>query len=349
MTSDPGRLLVLAPNWLGDAVMALPAIADVRRAFPSASMVVAARGGVAELFRLVPGVDDVIALRWRGSLLDHRGFYADAALLGEVGGDIALLLPNSFASAWMVRYAGVPERWGYAGDWRGTMLTRAVPRPRQSLHQGRYYQHLTEALGAEPGPLTPELRVPQTAIDAARERLVAAGWDGRAALVVLAAGAAYGTAKRWIPEHVARLVDGLSGEGHAVSVLVGSPADRPTMALIQARVSSSARLIDLTGSTTLDVLAGVLTLARACVSNDSGAMHVAAAVGTPLVALFGPTREHETAPLTRAGGRAEILSEPVWCRPCMMRECPLDHRCMTRLTPERVRRSLDPFLAGSVS
>lgn len=348
MTADPGRVVVLAPNWLGDAVMALPAIADVRRAFPKASLAAAARGGVAELFRLVPGVDEVVALEWRGRWLDQRTLRADAARLGELGADAALLLPNSFASAWLARAAGIPERWGYAADWRGPLLSRAVPRPRQSLHQGRYYQHLTTALGAAPGPLTPELRVPGDAVDAARTGLIGAGWDGRAPLVVLAAGAAYGTAKRWIPGHVARLAEGLTRDG-AACVLVGSRADAATMTLVRASLPAATPLIDLTGTTTLAELAGVLVLASACVSNDSGAMHVAAAVGTPLVALFGPTREDETAPLTRAGGRAEVVSHPVWCRPCMMRECPLDHRCMTRLTPERVRRSLDPFLAGKAS
>jgi heptosyltransferase-2 len=207
---------------------------------------------------------------------------------------------------------------------------------------------LTEALGIDAGPLHPALRLPDSAVAGARSLLQDRGWDGRAPLVVLAAGAAYGTAKRWIPSHVAALADSLIAERGATCVLVGSKADQPTMALIHdACRSRGTPLVDVTGATTLDVLAGILVLARVCVSNDSGAMHVAAAVGTPLVALFGPTRERETSPLTSAGGRAEVLTNPVWCRPCMLRECPIDHRCMTGLTPERVRSAVDTMLGAA--
>jgi heptosyltransferase-2 len=134
----------------------------------------------------------------------------------------------------------------------------------------------------------------------------------------------------------------------AICVLVGSKGDRATTRMIAQGLSqdAAARVIDLTGETTLEQLAGILRLAQACVSNDSGAMHMAGAIGTPLVALFGPTREHETAPLTRAGGRAEVLTHPVWCRPCMLRECPIDHRCMKGITPQRVFASVDRLITA---
>jgi heptosyltransferase-2 len=227
---------------------------------------------------------------------------------------------------------------------RGLLLSKAIRRPTRRMHQGAYYQHLVEALGMPPGPLTPALSIPDGSIAAARRLLVERGWRGTGPVVVLAAGAAYGTAKRWVPAHVATLARGLIADRGATCVLVGSAADRATMTIVHELMPANPDLIDLTGDTTLDVLGGVLTLADVCVSNDSGAMHIAAAVGTPLVALFGPTREQETAPLTRAGGRAEVLINPVWCRPCMLRECPIDHRCMTGLTPERVRRTVDALL-----
>ena len=127
-------------------------------------------------------------------------------------------------------------------------------------------------------------------------------------------------------------------EHGAQCALIGSTADGATTRWVRALVSDDARgnIIDSPGSTTLDTLAGVLVLARACVSNDSGAMHLAGAVGVPLAALFGPTRERETAPLSRRDRRVEVLINHVWCRPCMLRECPLDHRCMKRLSSERV-------------
>lgn len=335
---EPESVVVMAPNWLGDAVMALPAVADARRSFSGSRLVVAARGAVAGLFRLVPDIDEVVTLEWAGQWRRRRPFQADAARLAEVGADVAVLLPNSFASAWLASRARIPERWGYASDVRRILLTRAVARPKGSRHQGAYYQHLTRALGIESGPLEPRLTVPEEAIDAARALLRDRGWDGERPMIALAPGAAYGTAKRWLPDYVARLVSDLIGRHGATCALVGSRADAVTTRHIVGALDGRAlpHVVDLTGATAIDVLGGVFALARACVSNDSGAMHIAAAVGTPLVAVFGPTREHETAPLTRAGGRAEVLTHDVWCRPCMLRDCPIDHRCMTGITPQRV-------------
>jgi heptosyltransferase-2 len=347
MTSDPITILISAPNWLGDAVMALPAIADVRRHLPSGRLVIAARPAVADLFRMVPGVDDIVSLPWKGRWWKRSALRADAVAIGSIGADVAILLPNSFAAAWLVRRAAIPERWGYATDMRRPLLSRAVHRPRRSMHQGAYYQHLTNALGIPAGPLQPRLLVPQHAIDAVRRLLLERGWDGQRPLAVLAPGAAYGTAKRWLPSHVATLATDLVRNRHMTCALVGSNADRATTAVVLGSIAADARarVIDIAGSTTLELLAGVFSLADICVSNDSGAMHLAAAIGTPVIAIFGPTREHETAPLACAGGRTEVLTHPVWCRPCMLRECPIDHRCMTRITPARVSLAVDTVLA----
>jgi heptosyltransferase-2 len=343
------RILVLAPNWLGDAVMALPAIADVRRAYASARLVVAARRPVADLFALVPGVDEVVTLEWSGRWWRRRALDADIDRVRAIAAGRAILLPNSFASAWLARRAGVADRRGYASDLRGPLLTRAVPRPRGGIHQGAYYQHLTEALGMARGPLEPELSVPPEAIAAAGDRVRSSGWDGRQPLVVFAPGAAYGTAKRWLPTYVARVASDLVGRERAHCVLVGSRADGATTREVIALADSGARphIADLAGETSIATLAGVLSLARACVSNDSGAMHVAAALGTPLVAIFGPTRERETAPLARVGRRAEVLLNPVHCRPCMLRDCPTDHRCMAGLPPDRVYATLVSLLSST--
>ena len=346
---EPAHVLVLAPNWLGDAVMALPAIADVRRACPSARLVVAARQAVATLFQLVPGVDDVVTLQWSGRWWQHGPFAEDVRRLRALGSDRAILLPNSFAAAWLVKRAGISDRWGYASDMRTSLLTRSVPRPRGSLHQGGYYQHLTSTLGMTGGPLEPTLTIPTEAMASARRQLHDMGWDQVRPVVVFAPGAAYGTAKRWIPEYVARVATDLVRQRQATCVLVGSAGDTPTTRDIRTLVDRETmrHVIDLSGRTTIAELVGLLGLASACVANDSGAMHLAAAVGTPLAAIFGPTREHETAPLTRSGGRAEVLIHPVSCRPCMLRECPIDHRCMTGITPERVYTSLVSLLSST--
>jgi heptosyltransferase-2 len=340
---------VFAPNWLGDAVMALPAIADVRRHFAAARLVVAARRSVASLFELVPGVDTVTTLQWRGRPFSNRPLGADLAALREACGpaSTAILLPNSFAIAWLSRRAGIPGRWGYATDWRSRLLTRSVARPRASMHQGRYYQQLTASLGIASGSLEPCVDVPAAVRQQARDQVIASGWDGAQPLVAMAPGAAYGTAKRWLPRHFAQVIGSLAAEEGVRTVLVGSAGDGETIRMITGdEAVLAAQPIDLAGQTSLQVLAGVLAVSAACVSNDSGAMHLAAAIGTPTVALFGPTREIETAPLTRAGGRAEVLINPVWCRPCMLRECPIDHRCMKGLSPERVLKAIRHALSG---
>ena len=343
--SEPQRVLVMAPNWLGDAVMALPAIADVRRAFPSARLIVSARRPVVDVIPLGPPVDDVVALQWSGRWWARAAFAADAARLRDLGADVAILLPNSFASAWLVKQAGIPARWGYASDLRRALLSRAVRRPSDRLHQGAYYQHLTRALGIASGPSEPVLSVPERAAVSARRRLLDLGWDGVRPVIVLAPGAAYGGARRWIPRHVARLATDLVTWRHVTCALVGSRGDAAVAREILGAIGPDAasRVLDMT-PTTIEVLAGTLGLARACVSNDSGAMHVAAAVGTPLVALFGPTDEHLTSPLTRSGARADVLTHPVWCRPCRFRECPIGHRCMKGITPERVLTSVDAMM-----
>jgi heptosyltransferase-2 len=341
--NDPAAVLVLAPNWLGDAVMALPAVADVRRRFAASRLVVGARAGIADLFRLVPFVDEVVTLEWRGQFWKRGALDGDASRLRERGTDVAVLFPNSFASAFLARRAGIAERWGYASDLRRRLLTRGARRPGRAMHQGEYYQALVQQLGMENGPLEPEVVVPPTAIDAASALLRERGWSGTSPFVALAPGAAYGRAKQWIPAHVVRLVRMLVEEHGVTCVLVGSRGDAPATAAIRAAAGPalSDRIIDLAGATSLEGLAGVLSLAQACVSNDSGAMHLAAAVGTPVVAIFGPTIEAATRPLTRRGGRADVLTHRVWCRPCMLRECPIDHRCMTGVTPDRVIGVLD--------
>jgi heptosyltransferase-2 len=343
---DAARVLVMAPNWLGDAVMALPALADLKRHFASASLAVAARASVAPLYSLVPGVEQVLALQWRGRPADRRGMRADVERLGAAAADVAVLFPHSFASAWIVKAAGVAERWGYAADFRRPLLTRRVRRPRRSMHQAIYYQTLTRELGIASGPLAPRLDVPVAALDAARALLASRGWDRVRPLMAVAPGAAYGTAKRWLPAHFTRLIDMSVRDRGVHAVLVGSAADAEMTRWIVASLGDRRRgdVIDLAGATSLETLTAVLSLAAVCVSNDSGAMHLAGAAGVPLAALFGPTREYETAPLTLQGARTEVVINPVWCRPCMLRECPLDHRCMKGMTPERVLAVVDRLM-----
>ena len=327
--SESGAVVVLAPNWLGDAVMALPAVADLRRHFSASKLVVAARASVGSLFTLVPGIDSIVN--------------ADVSSIRGSGASIAVLFPNSFASAWLVKRAAVPERWGYSADLRALILTRAVRRPRGPMHQSEYYQHLVRELGIDNGPREAAVAIPPDALRDARTLLTEHGWTPQRALAVLAPGAAYGKAKQWIPTHVVRLTTDLVRERGTTCALVGSRGDTATIRAIRSAAPADCQplILDLAGLTTLPVLAAVMSLASVCVSNDSGAMHLAAAAGVPTVAMFGPTNEQATAPLARPHVTIAVVTNPVWCRPCMLRECPIDHRCMTGIEPGHVLAAID--------
>ena len=309
------RLVILAPNWLGDAVMALPAIADVRRGSAEAWISVAARPLVAQLFNLVPDVGEVVALG-DGSRLFYRPTPVP---------QVALLLPNSFRSALVARRAGIPERWGYRAGWRGPLLTKAIDRAPGTVHQVEYYQRLVRALGFPNGPGVPRIVVSDQVREASSLLLKREGWDGSAPVIALAPGVAYGDSRRWSPRYFADLARTLAADG-ARPVLVGSAADARTGREIESVVADPRTVLNVIGRTDVPTLAGVLTLARALVSNDSGAMHLGAALGVPVTAVFGPTDERVTSP--RSSAATDVLSHPVWCRPCRLRECPLDHRCM---------------------
>jgi heptosyltransferase II len=321
------RIVVIAPNWLGDAVMALPAIGAVRRHRPDAALLVAARRSTAALFDMVAGVDEVVKL--------EGGLSGEVKTLAAARADIAVLLPNSFRSAWAVRRAGIAERWGYAADLRRLVLTRPVPKRRGRCHQVEYYNYLVSSLGMSvDGPPAPVV-VPDAARARALALLAKHGAPEGVPLIGMAPGAAYGRAKQWPPERFGRLAALLHERLQAVTVLVGSPADRA----VREELRPAPHVADLIGETDLATLAGLMTLCRAFVSNDSGAMHLAAAVGVPVTAVFGATDERGTAPTPLASASApphEILTTNAWCRPCMLRECPIDHRCMTGIDPARV-------------
>ena len=290
--------------------MALPAIADVARALRESRIVVSARPSIAPLFSMVTSVHEVTGAYTRGH-------------------DAVLLLPNSLQAALTAWRTGIPGRWGYRTDCRGPLLTRAVPvPPAEHLHQAAYYQHLVKALGFPSGPLEPRLEPTSEGRAEGAALLRNSGWDETRPLVAIAPGAAYGGAKRWPAQSFADLASMLSRDGAAV-VVVGGPGDAAAARDVIGRVDRSVRLLNLTGRTSLQALAGVLVRCRALVSNDSGAMHLGAAVGVPVTALFGPTDDHATRPLGRSGTREPaVLTHAVWCRPCLLRECPLTQQCM---------------------
>jgi len=325
-------VVVRVPNWLGDVVLSLAALRDVRAAFPRARLSVLARPSVAGFYGALPEVDET---------LESRGVRADARLLrGRC--DAVVLLTNSFGSALSAWLARVPERWGWATDGRGGLLTRAAPPPERLRGQNQlyYYRAMLSAVGlATSDPPRSALACPPEWSARGAELLGGPGpWIG------LAPGAQFGSAKRWLPERFAAAAQGLAGEEGAGVAVLGGAGERALAARIAPLLDAPG--VDLCGRTTLPELVGVLARLRLLISNDSGPMHVAAALGTPVVGVFGPTDWRETAPV---GASHRLVREPVHCSPCLLRECPIDHRCMTRLTAERVADESRALLAAAGS
>jgi heptosyltransferase-2 len=325
------RVVIRAPNWLGDAVLALPAMVALRRHFADASLTVAAPAGVAALFREDTGVCPDAVLVLPASPREA----VRAVREGQF--DLGVLFPNSFRSAWMLRRAGVPERWGVARSARGFLLTRRSRMIGDSPHHADYYRALVRGLGVECGDQPPSLVASPVSQAAARTLLARAGVAGDARFIGVAPGAAYGQAKQWPPARMAEVIARLVRDRDATCLLLGATHDRLAAREIESWLRSHApdtqsRVFDFVGRTDLGSLVGLAAMCRVFVSNDSGAMHVAAALGPPIVAMFGPTDERATRPL----GVADVLTADVFCRPCHLRDCPIDHRCMKRITVDTV-------------
>lgn len=322
---DVGRVLLRAPNWLGDAVMGLPVLAGVRRLFPRAELTVLAAPRVAPLFTAQPGVAQVIPYppgwgRWR-LLLGLRGRF-----------DLALALPNSLESALGLWLAAVPDRVGYNLDARRPLLTVAVGGADglSGLHTVYYLLGLLRAFGEVANFTPPRLYLPAAEMQAAQTRLGQAGGEG-AVWVGLSPGAAYGPAKRWLPDRFAALGALLRKESGASLVLLGGPEDRPAAAQVKAQLGGP--VLDLVGQTDLRQALGVLSQLKLLITNDSGLMHAAAALGVPLVALFGSSDPRATAPFT---SRATVLYHPRPCSPCFKRTCEEGYPCLTDISVAEV-------------
>lgn len=341
--SPPLRTLtVIAPSWLGDAVMCLPALAQVRAAHPECSVTVLARHSVAPVFSMVGLGLQVRMLPAPPSLrLEARPARADALLV----------FPNSFYSALLARRVAARRRIGYARDRRGWLLRPAIAVPEPGSiprHESFYYLELARRAGliaALPADSAPELRVPLVpeaeSVRLWRQRL------GAGTLVAIHAGAASHTAKRWLPERFAEVAAALAGDGAQV-VLIGSEAERELARTVRMLAARPFQIKNLAGETTLPSLAALLRAVDLVVANDSGPMHLAAAVGTPVLALFGPTDDKATYPLA-APGTLRLLKVPgIECSPCKLADCPIDHRCMTRLTVAEVLAAARQMLAVRV-
>jgi heptosyltransferase-2 len=324
------KIIIRAPNWIGDAVLALPAVAAVRRGFPQSEVWIAAKAGAGDLFPAAGLADGVLTLPEENDL---RSLRLAAQEVRERAFDSGLLLTNSFASALLFYLSRIPERWGYAADGRSLLLTKAV-RPKRAgvpRHQVQYYLDLVSGLGLETPP--PELRIalPAAATESARGRLRGLGLDPARPLVILCPGASYGPAKRWPADRFARAASLIQERRGAEILIIGSA---PEAGIAEAIWRGMARKPTvLTGQTSLRELMGLISRATLLISNDTGPMHLANALRVPVVGIFGPTDPAVTRPFESP---SRVVKKDVPCWPCYYRKCPLDHRCMTLISPEEV-------------
>jgi heptosyltransferase-2 len=319
--SAVSKLCVRATNWIGDAVMSLPAIRAIRDIFPHAHLSVLAKPWVGDLYAREPAIDRVIPYTGSRSEVARR--------LRAERFDAAILLQNAFDAALVTWMARIPVRIGYRRDGRGPLLTHPIPVPEPGeipRHERFYYLEMLRRAGLmERFPTCDAIRLEgvEEARSAGRKRLAEFGVHG--SVVGISPGAAYGSAKRWPSERFAEVA-----REFAPVLLFGSTAEAELCESI-ARSVPGAR--NLAGKTTLREFIDLAAACRLFLTNDSGAMHIASALGVPTVTVFGATDETTTGP---TGPLARIVREHVECAPCLLRECPIDHRCMNRVTPERV-------------
>lgn len=326
-------ILVYSPSWIGDAVMSLGALRALRKNFPDARLCVLTRPWVEDLYQGCGIVDDIVLYDPRGPDRGTSGFLRAARRVRQGGFDVAVLFPNAFRAAALVRAAGVPERWGYATESRSVLLTKKVPpAPRPfGRHQSYYYLDLLAGLGLEAGEADTSLSATEAMREAARKLLKREGWTG-GPLIGVHPGATNSRAKLWSASRFAEVAKRLAEARGAQVAILGGKKEAELAVEVERGLPADISLM-LQAKTSLSDLMGVLTELSVFLSNDSGPMHLAAALGVPTVAVFGPTDERETGPAS-AGSR--VVREAVDCSPCIYRDCPIDHRCMERVTPERV-------------
>ncbi|MGO9138838.1 MAG: lipopolysaccharide heptosyltransferase II [Syntrophales bacterium] len=327
------NILIRGTNWIGDAVMTLPAVRAVRNTFPAARISVLAKPWVAEIFNICPDVDEVIVFQSPGF---HAGIAGKLRLAKELRArdfDTAILLQNAIEAAIITRLAGIPIRAGYNSDGRGWLLTHSVRRTEavRRVHQIRYYLEMVKSLGCRSAEETAHLD-PADEYQSLSEKLLSKYGVRRDGFIVgLAPGASYGPAKRWFPERFAAVSDRLFEDLSAQVVLFGSREDKKTTDIVEQYVHHP--LINFTGKTNLKEAIAVISRCNLFISNDSGLMHIAGALNIPTVAIFGSTNPVTTSPV---GEKSVVLYKGASCSPCLKEICPTDFRCMEMISVEEV-------------
>ncbi len=337
-TIDGMKIVVRAPNWIGDAILSMPALDSLPMNFPDAEIWVCASGWTRGVFDSLDWIKGTIPLSNQNILKNTR---KDARELDKHAFDIGILFTNSFGSALLFSFAKIPQRWGYARDGRHFLLTKRVrtsplETPRHHLH---YYLSLISNLGLETAPAELAFPLTEEAVSQAQSLLRAFSVDMNKPLLILSPGASYGPAKRWPAHFFARLATLLQVHQKAEIAIIGSETDTEIARSIATLMPDPP--LDLTGKTTLLQLAGLISRSSLFITNDSGPMHLANALKVPVVAIFGPTDPRITGPYQKP---SKVLQEFVPCWPCSYRECPFEHQCMTQISPESVHEVCQDLL-----
>lgn len=343
------KILVRGTNWIGDAVMTIPALRELRRIFPRDHITLHTRSWAEGIFRDADFIDDFLTFDEKGS--DFRTLFEQAHRLRKGDYDLGVIFPNSYRSAAIAKLGRVSRRFGFAKEGRSLLLTDAVkvPRWKKGRHEIFYYLRLVREIENRmlgTGTVTDansdtRLSVSEARKAEARERLKNAGIRSDQKIVAIGPGSANSRAKRWGAKNFAGLATRLVEDFKAGVVMLGSGEE----AEVAARVKNCARvpIFDLTGETNLAEAVAILAAVDIFISNDMGLAHVSAAVGTPTIVIFGPTNPETTRPM---GLDVQIARNPVECAPCMLRDCPIDHRCMTGISTDRILEMAARKLAG---
>jgi heptosyltransferase-2 len=331
------KILVRGTNWIGDAVMSIPALRELRRIFPDARISLHTRSWARGIFENADFIDEILTFEPETSKI--KTVLEQSRVLRESKFDLAVLFPNSLESALIARLALVPKRFGYAKDGRSFLLSDSIEIPawKNQKHEVFYYLNLVAEIeksyfGTQTA-LESEPRLDLTVSDerkiAARKVLEESGVDLSKKIVALGVGSTNSRAKRWHAASYATLNDKLQADLGANVVLVGAKDESDVS--LEVFEKSLRKPVILTGKTNLAEAVAVLSVVDLLVSNDMGLAHIAPAVGTKTIVIFGPTNEKTTQPIG-----SEIIRRNVECSPCMLRDCPIDHRCMTQISADEV-------------
>ncbi|MHB8173848.1 MAG: lipopolysaccharide heptosyltransferase II [Nitrospirota bacterium] len=337
------KILVRVTNWVGDLVMATPALAGIRKSYPEAEITALVRPPLDSLLLGNPAIDHVMPLDRKGR---HSGPAGLARMVGEIRGKkfkSAILLQNAFEAALLAFLSNIPERMGYATDGRGILLTKGVrvSDETRTKHQVYYYLDLIEKLGLKTDGHTPKLYLTRDEISSAWETLDTFGIRKGDIIIGINPGAQYGIAKKWHPERFGQVADKLAKKAGAKTIIFGGPGEANTANAVQASMRESA--VNLAGKTGLRELMALIKACSLFITNDSGPMHVAAALDVPALAIFGSTDPAATGPFNK---KSVVVREPVTCSPCFKRTCPYQHyNCLERVSTAKVLKAAEEMLS----